>query len=58
MIAWAWKGWGEPATGVPLESTMATALGGACIVITEWVLVKEPIGRAARGRTRPPAATT
>lgn len=52
LIAWLWSGWGEPATGVALGSTMATTLGGACIVISEWVLVKEPIGRAARSSMR------
>lgn len=39
FIAWVWQGWGEPATGVAMDTTMVASLGGACVVLTEWVLV-------------------
>lgn len=50
LIEWVWNGWFATWTGVKLEGAILTCLGGAMIVIAEWVLVKEPIGRAARSR--------
>jgi hypothetical protein len=52
LISWIWSGWFEPWTGVAMGDAMLTSLGGAMIVIAEWVLVKEP---ACRQRGRAPA---
>lgn len=41
LVAWLWSGWGEPATGVSMGDAMLTSLGGAAIVIVEWILVKD-----------------
>lgn len=41
LIAWLWAGWGAPATGVQMGDALLTSLGGACIVLVEWMLVKE-----------------
>lgn len=40
VIAWVWAGWGEPLTGVEMGDALLTSMGGACIVIVEWLLVK------------------
>jgi len=41
LISWIWSGWFEPWTGVAMGDAMLTSLGGAMIVISEFVLVKE-----------------
>lgn len=41
LISWIWSGWFEPWSGVAMGDAMLTSLGGAMIVIAEWVLVKD-----------------
>ena len=45
LISWIWSGWFEPLTGVAMGDAMLTSLGGAMIVIAEWLLVRGEQGR-------------
>lgn len=47
LIAWAWKGWGERATGVPMADGFIASLGSAMVVLVEWMLVR-PARRPAK----------
>lgn len=44
LIGWLWNGWGAPATGVQMSDGLLTALGPACVVVVEWLLVREQRG--------------
>lgn len=51
FIAWVWEGWFKPLTGVAMDTTMVASLGGACVVLTEWLLVPAELAEDNKGQS-------